>query len=105
MFQEYLTAIGLEHLVPEANVAWLNTVVDDAFRQTRDDFSEEDIQHLYVYDIPRLSPDGSCSILEEKSDTPYNLATTLGLAFHVPALKKHPHTLRLWRLHRIVEQL
>jgi len=105
MFRKYLTAIGLEYLAPVADEALLNTIVDDAFWQIRGDISEEDVRHLYVYDIPRLSSDGSCSILEEKSDIPYNLAITLGLTFDIPALMKHPNTLRLWRLHRIVEQL
>jgi L-methionine (R)-S-oxide reductase len=104
MFREYLSAIGLEHIAPVADESLLNTIVDDVFGQIRDDFSEEDVRDLYVYDVPRLSPDGSCSILEEKNDIPYNLAITLGLAFDIPALTNHPNTLRLWRLHRIVEQ-
>lgn len=105
MFRDYLIDIGLEQIVRDAHSIQLNTFVEDAFRQIRYDFSEEEIRELYVYDIPRLSPDGSCSILEEKSDIPYNLATTFGLNFVASVLKKHPQTLRLWRLHQIVEQL
>lgn len=71
--------------------------------------------------FPKLSADGSCSILEEKSDTPYNLAETFGIIkphsnpllkgegkrkdFLLKEMRKNSHTLRLWRFGIIKENV
>jgi len=105
MFKEYLLTIGLGNLVSQFNNIGLNTIVEDIFAAEIPQLSEEQIKNLYVYDVPKMSPDGSCSILEEKADKPYDLAETFGLESDWKALRNHPQTIRLWRLQQIVEKI
>lgn len=57
----------------------LNNFVADAFAADFPDLSDEEVKKLYVYDVPKMSAGGSCSILGEKAEKPYNLAQTFGL--------------------------
>ncbi len=105
MFQHYLKTIGLNKLAKEVTNYSLNNFVNEVFQQSKKEFTDAELTSLYTYDIPKLSPDGSCSILEEKNDIPYNLAHTFGLSEDVTKLASNPHTLRLWRLHQITQKV
>ena len=118
MFIDYLKTIGLEKLIEQIDKVQLNNVVEEAFHQKKTNFSDEEMRKLYMYDIPKITPDGSCSILEEKNDIPYNLAETFGLIDNALSqkereetiknsriLKNSLHTLRLWRLQQITEKI
>ncbi len=97
MFKNYLKQIGLEYLIKDIEKIDLNNFVKDAFEQNFQNLSDKEIQNLYVYDVPKLSADGSCSILEEKNETPYDLSQIFGTS---PS-----QTLYLWRLKQIVKKL
>lgn len=105
MLKNYLKKIGLEKLAVHSDKYILNDFVAEAFAAGVPDLSEEEVKKLYIYDVPKVSTDGSCSIIEEKADRPYNLVETFGLQSDWDILKKHPQTIRLWRLRQIVEKL
>lgn len=108
MFSDYLNEIGLKELVKKTKYFKLNNFVTESFLQTKKNFSDQEIKKLYLYDIPKFSPDGSCSIVEEKNHEPYNLAITYGLSSPNNSFKKleiNPHTLRLWRLKSVIQKL
>ena len=105
MFTKYLQTIGLAALATRVDEFELNNFVSEVFSQTPPELSEEAVKKLYVYDVPKMSPDGSCSIIEEKAEKPYNLAETLGLDSDWKKLQHHPHTIRLWRLRNIVAKI
>jgi len=104
MLHKYLKNIGLEELVKDIERTPLNNLVTEVFAKSHDNFSREEIEKLYIYDVPKLGPNGACSITHEKEEKPYNLAHTLGLQDD-EILKNHPQTLRLWRLKQIVSDL
>jgi len=97
MFEDYLKQIGLEYLIKDIKKTKLNSFVKEAFDLKIPNLSEKEIKDLYIYDVPKLSADGSCSTLEEKSDVPYDLSKTFKQS---PAL-----TLCLWRLKQLVKNL
>lgn len=112
MFKNYLKQIGLEELAGRVDEIKLNNFVAEAFATDIPELSEEEVKKLYVYDVPKMSPDGACSIIEEKAEKPYNLARTFVILNQVQddkinwkALKKHPQTIRLWRLRQIVAKI
>lgn len=105
MFVNYLKSVGLGELIPYIGEVELNDIVEKAFAAKFLNLSEEDVKKLYVYDVPKISPDGSCSIIEEKAEKPYNLAETFGLSDSFVELKNNSHTLRLWRLNKIVHEI
>lgn len=104
MLRKYLKNIGLEELIENAAKAPLNNFVSEAFVKHHRNFSKEEIEKLYIYDVPKLGPNGACSITHEKEEKPYNLTVILGLSLS-NKLKTHPQTLRLWRLKQIVDKL
>lgn len=105
MFEQYLKQIGLEYLINDLETLRLrsgqetdlNNFVKEVFEKEVPEFSEEEIKDLYAYDIPKLSADGSCSILEEKNETPYDLSKIFGRS---PSFTNY-----LWRLKQIVKNL
>ncbi len=105
MFRTYLTAIGLEKIISEIDKTKLNNFVEKAFSQIHKEFTCEEIMELYTYFIPKLTPDGSCSITEELQGLPYNLAETFGLSYDCKTLQTHSQTVRLWHLKNIVRNL
>jgi|SRR6185369_9550279 len=105
MFEKYLKTIGLENLIPHLDEFVLNDFVAESFAAEFPDLSAEEVKKLYVYDVPKMSPDGSCSIIEEKADNPYNLAETFDLNSDWESLKDDPQTVRLLRLKKIVQKI
>lgn len=103
--QQYLHKINLDNLSEYTQSVHLNTIVQDAFTSALPDLTDIDIQNLYEYDIPQISPDGTCSITDKKNDAPYNLARTLGYDLNPQSLRPNLHTLRLWRLKQVISQL
>ncbi len=101
-FKDYLQKIGQEQLAKNQTT---NSFVADAFGQIKRSFSDVEITHLYVYDIPKLGPNGSCSVTHEKEDKPYNLTTIYRLPFSLTVLQTSPMTTRLWQLKRIITNL
>jgi putative methionine-R-sulfoxide reductase with GAF domain len=105
MFTTYLQDIGLKHIIKYLEKTKLNNFVKEVFSMNFPSLSKKEIEKLYIYDIPKISADGSCSILEEKNEKPYNLAETFGLSYDLEELVRHPQTIRLWRLQQIVKKL
>lgn len=105
MLDKYLINIGLEEFVKDITDVSLNNFVSEAFVKSRGNFSKEEIEKLYVFDVPKVGPDGSCSITSEKEDKPYNLAETFGLKWDIEKLKNNPQTLRLWHLKQVILKL
>ncbi|MDE2590599.1 MAG: hypothetical protein KGL95_13150, partial [Patescibacteria group bacterium] len=97
MFEDYLKQIGLEYLTNNLGKTDLNNFVESTFGKNLPELSEKEINKLYAYDVPKLSADGSCSILEEKNEIPYDLSKIFG---HSPAFTKD-----LWRLKQIVKNI
>ncbi len=69
---------------------------------------EEEIKSLYTYRVPEQHEDGTCSVTDALREEPYSLASRL-LGMEAPVewstLALHPHTIRLWRLRRLVRKL
>lgn len=105
MFKNYLQQVGLEDLVTYIEEVKLNNIVAEVFIAECPKLSDAEVKQLYVYDVPKMSPDGSCSIIEEKAEKPYNLAETFGLDADWKHLADHPQTIRLWRLRQIVTKI
>jgi len=105
MFEEYLKKIGLNNLISHTESIELNNFVAEIFSTKFPDLSEKEIEKLYAYDVPKMSADGSCSILEEKAEDPYNLAKIFELELDFKKLKNHTQTIRLWRLNKITEKI
>lgn len=105
MIKKYLKQIGLTELEEEIPNHILNTIVKDVFNLSSEKILRNDVQTLYFYEIPKLGPNGACSITHEKEEKPYNLASTLDLKFNTGTLRNHPQTLRLSRLYEIVKRL
>lgn len=102
-FNHYLKTIGLSHLDSNSQTTRLNEHVKTWFDRPLPELSNDEISQLYTYRVPKLGPGGSCSITDELEETPYDLSQTFGL--QEKSLEKHPMTVRLWRLNRIVESL
>ncbi len=105
MFKNYLKKIGLENLTSHVDKVELNDIVKKTFAAEFPKLSEEEVKSIYVYDVPKMTADGSCSIIEEKAEQPYNLAETFGVQSDWARLKNHPYTIRLWRLKQIVAKI
>lgn len=101
-FRDYLNQIGQEELATDQTT---NSFVANAFNQTKKGFSDEEVQKLYVYDIPKLGPNGTCSTTHEKEDEPYNLTIIYGLPFSPKELQTNPMTMRLWQLKQVITTL
>src|SRR5258706_7049730 len=101
-FNDYINKIGLKSF---KNGSEKPDGVYKYLKRFKTNFSHTEIKKLYTYDVPAISDDGACSILDKKADKPYNLAETYGLDFNSKTLTKDPNTLRLWRLNGIIEKL
>lgn len=104
-FDNYLHHIGLKTLQRQIKAVKLNTIVKHMFSQTPTPLSEEEVKYLYVYDVPKISEDGSCSIIDTPAEKPYNLAEIFKLSLSWNELRTHPQTLRLWRLRNITKEV
>lgn len=105
MLRDYLGLIDLEEFKKDLNNLELNDFVKEAFDIFPNKLTEEEIDRIYKYDVPKLGLDGSCSLTNEKEDKPYDLARTLGLEADFNKLKEHPQTLRIWRLYQVVKKV
>ena len=93
-------------------------VLNDSAVQARK-FSVDEIQKLYVYKVPTVSPDGTCSNVHQMAIKPFNLASD---GYKIAGIEStsanylsdssceflassHPLTMRLFRLNVIVEKL
>lgn len=97
MFDNYLNQIGLEYLIKDIKNAYLNDFVKEAFGKKIPKLEVKEIKDLYIYDIPKITPDGNCSILEEKNEIPYDLSKIFG--------RSPSYTAYLWQLKQIVKNL
>ncbi len=81
-------------------------------------FSSADVQKLYVYKVPTVSSDGTCSNVSFMAKRPFNIASDGYKIADVDVssdnslterscerLQSHPMTLRLFKLNRIVDRL
>lgn len=90
MFSDYLASCGLKDFKSSGE---LNSFVEESFARETKDLSAEEIRNLYFYKIPKLSPDGSCSIDGSLEEKPYDLRWT------------NPDPIRLWRLKQVINKL
>ena len=71
--KEYLADIGLQI----SNVEVEENLVKELRSILEVEPTIEEVERLVTYKVPKLSPDGSCSIVDELDDRPYNLKETL----------------------------
>lgn len=101
-YKTFQRTIGLsKNLVEQSEV---NSFVNDAFSQTKIAFTKIELEKLYRFAVPKLGPNGACSITHEKEDKPYDLTKTYGIPFD-DGLAERSETLRLWRLNNAVTAL
>src|SRR5207302_1201183 len=91
----FLRAAGLESLVGrEADV---ERAIRDLMEAMGEKVAIHDPASLYTYQVPMLTEDGTCSVVDEMAPMPYDLTATLGGP-------SDPATRRLSLLERIVER-
>ena len=91
----YLRTAGLESLVGrEADV---ERAVRDLMEAMGEKVAVGDPESLYTYQVPMLTEDGSCSIVDELAPVPYDLAAILGG-------RSEQNTRRLSLMERLVER-
>lgn len=76
MLEHFIQSIGLSITKEKIRSYHLLSVVEDIFLREKQSFTDEELRQLYIYDIPKLSKDGTCSILSEKNEKPYILSQT-----------------------------
>src|SRR5258708_29569134 len=72
----YLRAAGLESLVGREES--VERAIRDLMEAMEDKVAVLDPSSLYSYLVPMLTPDGTCSIVDELAPVPYDLAAILG---------------------------
>ena len=93
---EYLRLAGLESLVGrEADV---ERAVRDLMEAMGEKVAIDDPASLYTYQVPMLTEDGACSIVDQLAPVPYDLAPILGG-------RSEQTTRRLALLERLVERV
>jgi L-methionine (R)-S-oxide reductase len=94
--RRYLRTAGLESLVGREEA------VDRALRDLIEAMTEKveiaDLDSLYRYTVPLLSEDGTCSVVDQMSPTPYDLTPMLGG-------RSDQTTRRLALMERLVERV
>jgi hypothetical protein len=91
----YLRMAGLESLLGrEADV---ERAILDLVEAMGEKVAVADPGSLYAYPVPMLTPDGSCSVVDELAPVPYDLAAILGG-------RTEQTTRRLALLERVVER-
>src|SRR3982751_1620941 len=101
----YIHKIGLKQYSQSLDSTILNSIVQAAFLQ-KYAITQKELLELYLYDVPKLGPNGTCSITHEKEDQPYNLAHLFfGPSTEITSLIDSPMTLQLRRLHQVVSRL
>ena len=107
--QKAMGALISQHLAPVLTHAGTVlqpshlTLVRDSLSAFPPPLSRRDVQQLYEYPVPALSADGTCSASSGLAAEPFSLRSVL----EVPgdAIERHPTTVRLWRLRRVVQGL
>ena len=72
--KEYLSIVGLEIPTLEIEEKFIDNL--NKVLETKPS-TNEDVEKLLSYKVPKLTPDGSCSIVDELDPIPYNLKQTL----------------------------
>jgi len=75
-FRTYLRAAGLESLVGREGAVEL--AVRDLLEAMTEKVEVSDAGALYRYTVPMMTDDGSCSVVDQLSPVPYDLAPVLG---------------------------
>ena len=91
----YLRIAGLETLV--AHAADVERAVRDLVEAMGEKVAVGDPASLYTYQVPMLTEDGACSVVDELAPVPYDLASILGG-------RSEQTTRRLALLERLVER-
>ncbi len=106
MFKNYLKNIGLENLVKKLNQIELNNYLDEVLSEkAKTDFSENDIENLYSYKVPKISENGSCSTSKEAEKEKHNLCNNYKIDFDYEELSNSKTTTRLWILKKLNEKV
>lgn len=97
-FSNFLNKAGLLRFVKKTQdrAVNLNAFVKESFslhKKLGEDYSGK----IYRYKVPKLSPDGSCSIGSELEDQPYDLSQVFEI--------NSKNSLWLWRLNHLVSTL
>ena len=95
-FTNFLHKIGLSHLVALTGTLDLNKFVDEALH-LQQKLNGDEVGKLYKYNVPKLAPDGSCSIGEELEDKPYDVSQIYEI--------NSKNSVWLWRLNALVSIL
>ena len=76
---DYCTRVGLEGPPAAVDAArgGLHRALDEA-KSASVPSTPTSLARLYEFKVPKLSPDGSCSVLDELEEKPYDLAARLG---------------------------
>ncbi len=93
--RDFLRAAGLEVLVGREDD--VQRAVLDFMEAMGEKVAIEDPSTLYAYPVPRLTEDGTCSVVDELDSEPYDLAPILGG-------RSDQATRRLALLERLVER-
>lgn len=94
MFTDYLQQIGLKYLIPDITKTKLNNFVKEAFAKTKNNFTKEEIEKLCTYKVPKLSADGSCSIIDDLNPVPYDLRKIYGItSYSHPERSERSHSI------------
>jgi L-methionine (R)-S-oxide reductase len=74
--QTYLVRADLDRYLPHVPV--MSKAIHGIMAALGELPPKFDLQTLYTYQVPMLSDDGSCSLIEEMAPMPYDLTTILG---------------------------
>jgi L-methionine (R)-S-oxide reductase len=74
--QTYLVRADLDRYLP--HVPMVSKAIHGIMAALGELPPKFDLQTLYTYQVPMLSDDGSCSLIEEMAPTPYDLTAILG---------------------------
>jgi putative methionine-R-sulfoxide reductase with GAF domain len=94
-FRTYLRSAGLESLVGREDTVEL--AVRDLLEALSEKVEVADPGTLYTYSVPMLTEDGACSVVDQLSPVPYDLAPILGG-------KSEQTTRRLALMERVLER-
>jgi putative methionine-R-sulfoxide reductase with GAF domain len=93
--RNYLRAAGLESLVGREDSVEL--AVRDLMEAMTEKVALGDLDSLYTYNVPMLTEDGTCSVVDQLAPVPYDLTSILGG-------RSEQTTRRLALMERLVER-
>ncbi len=102
MFTTYVQSIGLPELASQGQNPGKRKRLLPPLSKTSQP-SPLEANQLFSYPVPKLSPDGSCSIIEEQAAEPYHLATILKVTSK--NLENTPQAKALSWLQRCVDEV